>query len=225
MSGNGQSEKNTLHFRLEEDAQEVALRRDSGDPVLPGGYAPGTGPTRPIPGDQQFPFFKDPPATEAANRYIEKVVLANGVVQNPIPDVSMGTEADLAQGVAIDVRGRRLITFFLEFFPNGTPDSLVIVPQVSISQPEGPPETFDWYNIGVVDPTLDATPANVIVDCGARRLFYATELHMAPTAGPATDSSCRAALVFDVSPYDVFRMLYGAMGADSGLNALFVRER
>jgi hypothetical protein len=221
MSG---QDDNVIHFRLEQDAQEVELREDSGAPIIPGGYSPGAGSARPLPGDRQFPFFKDPPATEPANRYLPKVELANDVVQNPIPDVSMGTIDDLGVGRAIDVRGRRLITFFFEYFPNGVPDSLVLVPQVSIFTPENR-VLADWYNIGVVDPTLDATPANNIVDCGARRVFYATELHQTPAAGMAAGASCRSTLVFDVAPYDVFRMLYGAMGTDSGLNALFVRER
>ena len=232
-------------FRQLQDAQVGKVRRADGRPLVVTGYSPGGDAlkARPMPGDQKFPFVKDPPDVTGPFRLTPPVDIdtsgAPFVVLNPIPGppfVADQVGAQLQVLGPIDVRGIELITLFLEYYatdPQGaaTPE-LILIPQVLLERPPatpplgvaGPPRS-DFFPIGVVDPTL-VTPGTFL-PCYARRITYASELNI-DGAGAAftTQGPCQQALIFEVSVYNEIQFLVGDAGVtDSGLDAFYTLER
>ncbi len=217
-------DRDELAFRREEDAQQVDIRRDAGEPIVVGGYVPGRGDrARPIPGDEQFPYFKDVPALLKPRRLLGPVRESGGAVV-PAPNLPLvAIPADLL-AFEIDVRGIRAVTLFINYL--GDAGTLELVVDGAIELPEqgsGNNPNVQFFPIGVVDPTLNT--AGALLNCGAWREHFATELRMDATAfTPA--SPCDDTLVFDVNIYSVFRVRVGDLAvATSGLNLLYVLQR
>lgn len=158
-------------------AHDRKLRDDSGNSGLVMGYdAAGAG-AKPVPGDEKFPFIMVPPDLGELGGYI----VVNDVATVPIAEASTPTRLnEMLRGPAIDVRGYRLLTFYLSLQVDLTTlpspaNALSIVPQAANSklsprslfvpqsaytnppyesvQPVRPPNLL-WHTISVVDPVI-----------------------------------------------------------------------
>ena len=208
-------------YRRIRDAQVAEVRRGSSESVEPMGYSPGgAARSRPIPGDEKFPFFKDVPDVEGPYRLGAITEIDDGVV-NPIPQVAVA--ADLSILETIDVRGIRLLTCFFEYFPDD--GQLIIVPDGMTYEPEDLDASAgqeQWFPIGVVDPVL--TVVGPLLTGGGFRYVYSTELRI-NGAGLDFSTPIRLTAVFDVAPYREMRLRVGDTGAAAGLNILYSLER
>lgn len=204
------------------DAMIRDLRRVDGTPSVVAGYLPGNaGRPKPHPGDEKFPFVKDPPDIEGPTRYIEAVELSQeGNVLNPIPLV-----ADFADYLVldqIDVGGWRLLTFFIEFFPDDATDPdgvLSIIPEQTLG------DTDEWFPVGFVDGVV--TPSTITGLCAASRESFAMDIRFNETeSGVAQPSACRETLDFDVTTKHNMRLRVGDVAsAASGLNLWYTLTR
>lgn len=215
-------------------AHERRMRDDApgGSGGLLVGYNSGPDGARPIPGDEKFPFFISPPDLGELATYARRV----NNVGSPLPHVTSGTGIDqLAQGVTIDVRGVRLLTFYLTHQYNideaAVANGLVFIPQVANSAltseayftgnayttpTDASPNSgaLLWHSISVVDPlirgafptTLNPAQAFNAPNYGFRNV-HMTELVV--PLNPAAGSNIHTTLVFDVAPYEYFRLLWG----------------
>jgi hypothetical protein len=222
-------------YRQLEDV-DAAIRRENGQASLTVGYAPGGGAaTKAVPGDQKFPYFKDVPDVEGP------VWLRDGFIANPGPPLQpitanplplVVTADDYETSPVLDVRGIRQVLVFARYWSglDGDPLSgvgvLSVVPQAAFEP--SPEVSQEWMPIGVVDPVL-YTPA---IEPGfAFRRVYSTELRYDPGYTPLgpqpyLEGPHELTLVFDVGPYDVFRLRYGDLvTASSSLYARAYRMR
>jgi hypothetical protein len=210
-------------YSRKRDAAIRNLRRGDGTPTVVAGYLPGNaGRPRAHPGDEKFPFVKDPPDTEGPVRYIEPVVLSGGVVQNPIPHVTTFDEYLVLK--SIDVAPFRLLTLFIEFFPedNGGNDdgTLSIVPEQSLGDQE------EWFPAGVVDGELTPSTLGGTFASAERRTFATQLLFNRPGSMVVAPDSIRETLDFDVTTKANFRFLVGdTLQTVSGLNLWYTLNR
>lgn len=199
------------------------VRREAGDdePITPIGYVPGSDKARPFPGDEDFPYVKDP--TDVRGPF----ELLDGTP--PLVDQQSPTLADYAETVAIDVRGQRTLVLVLAYTPSNSggvgTGTLSLLPQARLEAMPG--DAAAWATIGVVDPTLN-TPA--IGQSYAYRNVYATELRLDPFVGLTPPYPAPAlitmTLVFDVSGYREFRFRYAdLLGATSTLKLDYYLQR
>lgn len=208
-------------------AREGAAREDSGNGGLLVGFQGPNG-TRPIQGDDAFPYVMVPNDTSEAWLY---------------HDAALGTATSLnsfaLQGMpAIDVRGYRRLTFFLQFVlpyvvgappPDVPTNALMFLPQVASDkvQPYAQPNSsfayapvndgehpFQWFGISVIDPVIRGTAPTVTspttsilpVQYGMRNV-YMTQLNVPyPSTAVPQRVEVETTLVFDVSPYEWFRL-------------------
>lgn len=205
------------------DALIRDLRQSDGTPSVVAGYLPGNaGRPKPHPGDEKFPFVKDPPDTEGPVRYIEPVTFTNeGTVENPIPRVT--DFADYLTLQAIDVAPFRLLKLFIEFFPadnGGANDGmLAIVPEQSLGDQD------EWFPAGVVEGVI--TPTGITGYAGGERRTFSTQLMFnSPGSGVVVPASIRETLDFDVTTSAQFRLLVGdTLQTRSGLNLWYQLNR
>jgi hypothetical protein len=198
------------------DVDVRGLRRDTANPAVVG-YSPSSGGRPKVwPGDEKFPFIKDPPDIEGPIQYKTPTTFSiEATVSNPIPLV---TELDdyLVLDL-VDVKAWRLFTLYMTYFPgNGDTGVLSLVPRAEREDNSG-----DMYPVGVVDGTLTAT---ALIPGGGRRATYATELSTA-AAGISAPASIKKTLVFDVSTFSKFQILAGDEVEGSGLNLFYTLMR
>lgn len=189
------------------------LRRGNGTPNIVGGYLVSpSGRAQANPGDEKFPYIKDPPDIEGPVRYITPTQLnGEGGVDNPIPLVAVFDDFLILD--LIDVAETRILTLFQAYYPGAADASLSIVPEVQRDD-----NTGDWYSAGVVDGTITAS---TFVPGGGVRTTYATEL-ASPAAGLTSPDSIKKALSFDVGDHRTFRLRVGdTVSAFSGLDLFY----
>lgn len=206
-----------------ENMPSRGVRREAGDdePITTIGYVPGSDKARAVPGDEDFPYFKDP--TDVRGPF----VLLDGVP--PLADPLSPSLADYADTIEIDVRGQRTLVLVLTYTPSNSggvgSGTLSLIPQARLEATPG--EAAAWATIGVVDPTLN-TPA--IGQSYAYRNIHATELRLNPFVNLTPPFPAPAAitmtLVFDVSGYRDFRFRYAdLLGATSTLKLDYYLQR
>lgn len=195
-------------YNRAEELGARAIRRDGSDgaSVLEIGYQPGSMPARAWPGDEDFPYVKDPSDLQGPFEYYDgSAPLATALV-------------DYAIGDSIDVAGMRQLVLVLRYSPTvsggGAVGTLSVLPE-GLLDPETPTgQTAAWIPIGVVDPTLNR-PA--IGGGYAYRNVYSTELRFDPFVGltpPFANPGPQAlTLAFDVSIYRRFRFRFGDVAA------------
>lgn len=209
------------------EARDRAMREDSGNAGLVVAYQSPTG-AKPIPGDESFPFVMVPNETSEPYLYHEDALLS----------VASLASTNATMMPAIDVRGYRRLTFFVQFVipyvVGQTPvapysNALMFLPQVANDKatPWGTPNSaapyapgsFDdgdrqWFAISVVDPVIRGVaptvtnPATSIlpVQYGMRNV-YMTQLNIPyPSTAVPQRVEIETTLVFDVAPYDWFRL-------------------
>jgi len=209
-------------YSRKRDAAIRNLRRGDGTPTVVAGYLPGNaGRPRAHPGDEKFPFVKDPPDTEGPVRYIEPVAFTlEATVENPIPLAA--AFADYLTLPSIDVAPFRLLTLFIDYFPGdgvGPLDGVLsVVPETTRG------DSDEWFPAGVVDGAL---VQSTTVPCGAYRETFATELRFNQTnSGIVVPASCRETLDFDVTTKANFRFqVADVVIATSGLNLWYALNR
>ena len=146
------------------------------------------------------------------------------------PFATSNFRTELAVTETIDVRGIRLLTLLIAYYPASqfVVGELILIPEIIVDTPPaaaGVPQSL--YPIGVVDPTI--TAPGTFPQCFGRRTFYATELN--ESAGVilnmATDGPCRSTLTFAVESHNDIRFYFGdrIANANSGLELFFLLER
>lgn len=208
-------------------AREGAAREDSGNGGLLVGFQGPSG-TRPIQGDESFPYVMVPNDTSEPWLYYD----------TPLLTVTTLATINLVAMPAIDVRGYRRLTFFVQYVipyiveaaPPATPtNALTFLPQVATdkaqpwAQPnsstpyapvDGTEHPFQWFGISVVDPVIRGTAPTVTnpttsilpVQYGMRNV-YMTQLNVPyPNTAVPQRVEIETTLVFDVSPYEWFRL-------------------
>ncbi len=224
------------------EARERAMREDSGNAGLVVAYQSPTG-AKPLPGDESFPFVMVP--NETTEPYLVTDVL-------PAYVKTLATGLNLTE--AIDVRGYRRLTFFVQYVipyvvgatpPDDPTNALAFIPQVandkatpwaipnsSLPYFEGGQSPKQWFSISVVDPVIRGVAPTVTnpmtsllpVQYGARNV-YMTQLNIPyPSTAVPQRVEIETTLVFDVAPYDWFRLSYAKYddqrGADTNTPVL-----
>lgn len=230
------SRDDSSHLPLR-SAHDRRLREDSG----PTGanvmaYDAGGGDVRNVPGDRKFPFVMVPPDLGTPGLYSDDVV----PIVAPVNQVGLNA---MLQGLPIDVRGLRRLTFYVSLLLPAGPrlaeplnNALAVVPQVanaisrdsqqraSVSytvpapSPEPALDDLVWHTIAVVDPVirgafptaLDTLEAFNAPTYGFRNV-HMTQLNLPYPAntGAFGVTEIHTTLVFDVAPYEYFRLLLG----------------
>lgn len=189
----------------------AAVARTRRDDEIDGGmtYRSPNG-ARSVLGDDNFPFFKDPPETFQPIYYVRPTTILFGT------DLS-----DYLVGPTIDVRGMRELALYLELTLSSADPippapalngSLSLLPEALFQGSlDGAPD--EVWPVGLTDLTLfeDGIPANGY----SERNVFQTELIWNPAANlspvPVLDGSFRQVLVFDVSPFSYFRFRFGCI--------------
>lgn len=240
------SRDNPSHMPLV-DAHPRKMRDDE-----PGGllvsYDAGAGDLRAFPGDDKFPFVLMPPDLGTTANYAKFVPAADGIAYwATFPRLEL-TSRDptpsnlqlLARGAAIDVRGIRLLTFYvslqvdmgaeanvagtnaLTFIPQAgnesiapfrmkTDDAPLNAPYVNVDPHTRP--NLRWYTIGAVDPTIRGQFPTAINPqtawCAPLYGFRNISMtQLVQPLNPAGKAMVHTTLVFDVTSYEYFRLLY-----------------
>ncbi len=193
--------------------QLESIRRDARGGGAPISYTTPDGQELSFPGDALYPFVKDPPTIEGPYRYRDEAVAGN------LPLVAAVANYDV--GFDIDTAGFRVLTFWARYTPGDATGILSILPQARIQDVE---EGGIYFDIGVVDPTLDiAGPPAPIPPGGAFRNVRSTELRYPGLGGAVAHTST---LSFDVNNYETFRFLTGDVVINtSSLDAWYLLER
>jgi hypothetical protein len=180
----GNSSSNAADTRKQ--LRGLRRERDEGEAQVIGFEDAGGG-SRAVLGDEDAPWLKTPPFTTVAERLMGRVALP------PTPGPYLA-------GTEIQTTNYRLLTLYLDYDLTAAPAG----GQLSLV-----PEAFDtkeqlWRPTGLVDPTV--LPVTLSPPFGAgfgSRNFLPAELR-----GPAFPGvgAFQAALQFDVSPYERFRI-------------------
>jgi hypothetical protein len=191
------------------------------------GYSPDAGSgAKAFPGDDQFPFVKDPPSVE------QTVCLWNRH--------SLGNEPrDLFPSPVVDVTNYRIFNLTVRFYPavvaGGSPSqiTMAIVPEAGLILPPqmhvgnepshhlgvgadaSDAENILWGPVGVVDPVIrgayPSAPGDAVSldpPCMGYRDMYASQFNLTgnTSVDAATMTPCLTNLAFDVTPYKLFRI-------------------
>lgn len=203
------------------------------------GYAPSAGVgTRAFPGDEDFPFVKDPPAVG------QTVQWRHATKAHTSPAEPLALRATPESTYPVDVGGHRILDLTVRFYPvdqSGTlseivlgifPEAGIVLPPQSHDAPVGSLSNITdddqntiWVPIGVVDPVLrgmqpvlPGSDTSFHPPCMAYRNIYATQLNLTGTASTsfATARPCMTTLAFDVTPYKKFRVKVAVVQPISG---------
>jgi hypothetical protein len=190
-----------------------AIRRDARGGGAPVSYVTADGQELGFPGDELYPFVKDPPAIEGPYRYRDDAVAGNLPLVAAVANYNVGFD--------IDTAGFRVLTLWLRYLPGGATGVLSLVPQARLDDEE---EGNLYFDTGVVDPTLDITgPPAPIPLGGAFRNARSTEIRYPGLGGAAAHT---LTLSFDVNNYETYRFLMGdVVLATSQLDAWYLLER
>ncbi len=163
------------------------------------------------------------------------------VTENPLPYATLVD--DYAVLPAVDVRGQRILTLYVEYTPgiaayeSSSDGRLSLLPEAALAL-EGPngvsqPDEASWFAVGVLDGTLgtsEATsPVPILSPTYAARLAYASELIFQGTfadEGAEEFFPAKFTLLYDVSAYSWFRFRVADRGAqDSTAKIYYTLQR
>lgn len=217
--------------------------RDDVSESAPIGYAPENGVgTKSFPGDDEFPFVKDPSSVSQTYQWRHAFKMKDGV-QEPNSLTTFTPEATHPA----DVSGHRVLDLTVRFYPvvpAGSPQTevvlgifpeagIVLPPQMELAEAEDvdkhliadDSQNTLWVPIGVVDPVIRGVdpvlPGSVTSahpPCMGFRNVYATQLNLRGEAqnNTFTVNPCLMTLAFDVTPYTQFRVRVGLVTTISG---------
>lgn len=198
-----------ISFWSDEDSRVSRVRRDDNEGIPIVGYR-GLGVDRSWPGDDVFPFVKDPPESSELVDYLEEQALAE------LP--ATPTFLNYTQGPVIDVGGVVALSLWVCYTESAESNvgGLSIIPVARHTPIQG--QAAIQFPVGVIDSTLSIP--GTITGLAARDVFQ-TELKWdagAQQSPPPTVTGENCLVVnFDVAPYNEFQFLLGAF--DAGIRA------
>lgn len=211
------------HVREQDAAIDNLRASGEGTPDVIG-YKPGSEKARSWPGDDRFPFVKDPPDLLGPYRYIAPAQVLPSSVSNPIPFI----DADAANLLAlddIDVSGWRLLRLDITYYQaDPTGRLLLIIDGRREATEGGDPQNpvLTTVPVGVLDNTL---LTQNLLPGGNRRRVHASELVIDIPAGTLANP-ITTSLTFGVEEHRTVRFRVGDLVvATSGLDLFYTLGR
>lgn len=214
-------------FQRRGAATTRSLRRD-GDAASVMRYEDTDGAPRPVIGDEDFPFVKDPPDIERFGA-LRLALDLEAQTPNLLPAIT--TIADYEVSPVVDVEGWRQLNLFLTYHLG---DNQGLGAGVLSLYLQGRHDRVSnkWVTTGVVDPTLVAAGPQL---GSSPRYLYGSELRVDPTRVPGSaipappppsPAVVQLAVSFDVSIHTAVRFLWGDLAAaDASLSAHYLLQR